>query len=255
MRGTLDSPGLELVKISRLDAVILNLHKGTSNFPGGIPMDVFGMLNPKCLPKTAGLARLHFTKEGEPKREGANILLPANDHSTLYLVEDGEQFIFRHRVNGYGNGRTWFGGTDEQPFLAQLNDRAWEAFKNFGYEGFIIALVPGPIIELKRRLGLPWQRQGDFFATPVPEELSTLEKLESLVLGRRVEARTLKNEPLNETRHRFSGYRLSFTALLGMERPTVYQGQLEAPDHQPLELKTPHLLLQASGLADPQRAD
>ena len=204
-----------------------------------------------------------------PERFGEDIFLPPVRNAEFHLLNDGLQFLYRippvESSRGYRyNGSLFFGGTDENPFLVELNPGLYDLFIRDGEDKFYDALKPELIERVERKWGISnTKRQGDIFASPLPISWEEIEKVIYLYFFEMPERREVKEESLFGTRHRITGLYVEDvqTHYRGQRRCGVFplysigEGIIEAPDHSPLELEGVHLLAQASGLADSRQAD
>lgn len=209
----------------------------------------------KDLPATAGIAKIRYMPVHVPMREGAVITLPNYCEDEFFPLQQGRQFLFRK------NGRCWFGGTDELPFLAEVRQEAFEDFKNDGEDGFYDSLRPDLIDEMESELDVETKRQGDIFALPLPlySWKGFRDPIFRLVCGGVQPAEDDKGKVIETTnifttRHilkdgRFHSFQRGQTPVM------IADGLLTAPDHEPLRLQGPHLLVQAQNLTDPRNAD
>lgn len=215
-------------------------------------MKLFELEKLQQLPIKAGVATIEYIgSKYKPHRKDETITLPADRLNELYLIEDGTTFLFCR----YGYNELWFGGTDERPFLVQLNNNLLISYATRGAEGLYDALRPQIIDDLEEKFEFPWRRQGDFFAVEmVGYQMEDLIRFHRLFQGEDPEITEYKEESLDGTRHLFTGMILS-DILLGGRTYDISVGRLEAPDHRPLELTSPSILVQARGLYNPQQAD
>lgn len=217
------------------------------------------------LPARAGLARLEWTdrRTNTPRRDGSTIILPLGADVEFFPLSKRRQFlahIWRGEQGHQGWGPTperaelYFGGTDEQPFLVQLQPEALQSLAQ-GEDGFFEALKPVDVRLIENAYGQPAVRQGDWFAVPLPLELSLKIMAGVLVATREPETLNLVpttngGTPLNRTRHNLNG------GWIGTRGRFLFgEGVLKAPDHEDKELSGPHALFQTAYLASPQQAD
>lgn len=203
-------------------------------------------------PTEAGLAKLRFSSmEGGgrslPLRERADIFLPDDPDLEFFPIKGGAQFLLSRRG---GRGGYWFGGTDENPFLVELQAKLFLSFVTCGEEGFYADLKPQVVTRLEQELRVSARRQGDIFAVPVPLSLETLRQASIILSREELQLESVESLHVFGTRHELTGlsYDLDVGSILG-------EGVLRAPDHSPLELKGVHLIAQAEGLLHPERAD
>jgi hypothetical protein len=71
------------------------------------------------LPKKADKALLEWDNATLiPIREKNRIAMPRNPTNIYYPLQNGRQFLMKTKIAG---GGVWFGGTDEEPFLVEMN--------------------------------------------------------------------------------------------------------------------------------------
>lgn len=214
------------------------------------------------MPDIAGEAKLKYKEVKAPSRDGKVITLPETCFD-VYLLPEADQFLCieqedektKHFKTDKRRG-IWFGGTDEQPFLVELesedmnNKSKWiEIWKN----NLVHEELKPEIIKLyEERFGKEKTlRQGDIFAYPLPtqdwEEIDLWEE----TLGRR---HRMKCDDcgldIYETRHRFTHGEI---ATWGTH--IVCKGTLKAPDHKDLILPKICVLAQTNHLKNPKKAD
>ncbi|MBI4175517.1 hypothetical protein HY523_02775 [Candidatus Berkelbacteria bacterium] len=218
------------------------------------------------LPKKAGKAILDWNSDKEgitPHRDKRHIILPRTQTVEFFWVVEAVQFLLitHHEQTTGGNyrwnQRCWFGGTDEEPFLVQLNEQVLPPFLESGWKGLYAALQPAYVGKADHA-NQPWIRQGDIFAVQLPMNweilLRTLLAQESTI-----SIQSVTDTSLGGTRHHIqNGLAIavpeSARKALGAAG-TIAEGELVAPDHRPHTLKGPHLLLQTRFLTDPKNAD
>ena len=205
-------------------------------------MHVFEMKN---LPRQADKAHLVWdSKISIPERNRDLIMLPNNPLANYYPLRKGKQFLME---NG---GGLWFGGTDEEPFLVQLQAKAIERFvSSYGsYEAFYEDLVPSNVRNMSTETGAPYKRQGDIFATRFCEGSYFEKRLSSLF-----------NVDMKRDEFQIFGTRhVGKGLVLSLERnpALLFRGVVEAPDHAPLCLNDGlYLLGQTRYIVNPQAAD
>lgn len=185
-------------------------------------------------------------------RQGNRLILGGDpDSGRFYQLLKGEQFVFTTQDRD-ARRRIFFGGMDESPFLAELELEVLEAMIQ-GEEAFFEALKPRIIRSWEQSIGIRAKRQGDFFAVPAAKKgrvswedffiRSLKEK------GRKAEVVYTEDTQLRGTRHTFVGM------MAVVSNCIVGDGIIHAPDHEPLDLRGPHLIEQASYLAKPKEAD
>src|SRR3989338_2608130 len=116
------------------------------------------------LPKKAGVAVLDW-KDGEPTRDGKTINLPAYEEVQFFPLLDGVQLLLQ--IPRGERVRAFFGGTDEQPFLVELEPSVIVSLRN-GEDGFFNAIKPNGAKVLEEAFDTKAVRQGDWFAVPLP---------------------------------------------------------------------------------------
>ena len=168
-------------------------------------------------------------------------------------------------IDHYSRTAVWFGGTDEEPFLVQLQPQVFEAFSKSASkqrgkqeEVFKESLKPTTIKALETAFGVRALRQGDIFACPLPFKIDALQGAAlALQMGDITINHDAEKASLFGTRHSITGTLGTFGTHRGNRDSStvVGVGILRAPDHQPLELKTPHILAQAEYLYEPTKAD
>lgn len=229
----------------------------------------------KRLPEKAGKARLHFIKFGPgktphepphefqefPKRDDKEILLAEDPNIEFFRLSHGQQFLLQ--IPAYlptSASRTWFGGTDENPFLVPLVNHAFNIFEQEGEEAFYEALKPEVITAVERRFNVVSQRQGDIWAAPVPYSWEKMKFIRFLCFGEAPEPREVLAEHLFGTRHVLTGL-ITRPRFAPIDLDTHYvwpnfgEGTIEAPDHTPLKLEGVHVLTQTKLLHNPEKAD
>ncbi len=220
----------------------------------------------KCgtkLPKNAGEAVLEWDhRVSEPRREGRTIFLPAHGPVEFYPLQDGRQFlvvVWDKTRNSYNSEPQWthtlhFGGTDEQPFLVQMEPAVLDELTG-GEEAFYQTLKPPTAISMEEAFGYPAKRQGDWFAVPLPPtgNISTLLHTIQTLTGRQglsISSTYENGTAIGSTRHR-----VHLGWLATVSQLVLAEGTLKAPDHNDLELAGPHILMQTAHLSKPQQAD
>lgn len=213
----------------------------------------------KQLPPKAGKAILDWNEKVLPQRNDRHIVLPhSHDVEFFWVVEAVQFLIVSHHNNGWSRSPScWFGGTDEEPFLVELQPEVLPTFLKDGWQGFYRALQP-PYVATADQKGQPWLRQGDIFAIQLP--LTWEQLLRKMLLEQpKVSIESAKDQAIYGTRHQIQrglaitgDYRLK--PIIG-EFGLIAEGELVAPDHKPHTLAGPHLLLQTQFLSHPQKAD
>lgn len=204
-------------------------------------------------PEQAGVARLEYSDVAHPLRENDVIRLPNLPEAELFSARnDWEQFLFHAR------GRLWFGGTDERPFLVELNESLLSTYFHHGAEAFFDALIPSRLLKLKELLPdhqSKLSRQGDIFFLSVSYASYNIANALQIVTGVRPELRNAKDLQVFGTRHILNGEGFQNIQLCGQNVALMVAGELTAPDHAPVQLKRMSVLGQTQGLADPVNAD
>jgi hypothetical protein len=213
------------------------------------------------LPDRAGIVTITFAPGRWPLRHRETITLPSNQNGEFYPLMGGEQFLF-HQQSAAGE-RTWFGGTDEAPFLTELQHKAFQEFLAGGEKKLYEALRPIIIRWAEQKWGLEKTlRQGDIFAYPLPAGYGLKRH------GMPLQPKWKKKHPriiertsaLFSTRHLLTGRMVVTPDQIrspGVRNELVMigAGLLEAPDHAPVELPGLHLLAQTRHLTSPKYAD
>ncbi|OHA08868.1 MAG: hypothetical protein A3B37_00775 [Candidatus Sungbacteria bacterium RIFCSPLOWO2_01_FULL_59_16] len=230
-------------------------------------MRLFEILE-KHLPQQAGKATIQWSTRTTPKREGTIITLPIEEDGEFIPLKGGEQFLYLWRSH-YGNqDHVLFGGTDENPFLAELDPGAKKAalaIPDHGEGVFYNYLKPESVKRLERLLGVTAPRQGDIFAVPVGWNWRMMRALAEHI-GLATEGNETKTGEMRVfgTRHVLSGQWLTTitfwkerwgTKVEREQRALLATGVIEAPDHSPLVLNGVHALVQVEVLARPEEAD
>ncbi len=224
-------------------------------------MRIIELVMSKSLPRRAGKAKLEYvdgqpaTKDG-PSRLKDVIRIPTFGNPELFPLEDSwSQFLLMENpLDGSRDRAVWFGGTDEEPFLVQMDPQVIHFFMKDGPEGFYRAIQPDAL-KLNEKLNQPVRRQGDIFAVRMPSDWPSIQVALLLVGARDTKLSEGKDIRVFGTRHMLSG------VCIGLERSGrssvgLAEGVLTAPDHAPLELKGgPHLFAQTQYLFNPQNAD
>ncbi len=214
-------------------------------------MYVFEM---KELPKSAGKAILEWDKGVKSfSRDKNRIVLPLNQRLSYFPLQEGNQFLAylpRDRQR-----EAWFGGTDEEPFLVEMNPEVAEHFVNdCGSEkAFYEYLVPESVAILSKETGVPYRRQGDIFAARFCGEPYFEARLKML-LGNRADMHNGQFRVLG-TRHEAKGLAITIEKDYPQSR-ILFKGTIEAPDHKPLALDDGlYLLDQTRHIVHPTKAD
>lgn len=221
------------------------------------------------LPQQAGKATIRWsTSEEGPRRKGSEIVLPLTETAEFLPLKKGVQFLYREEPGH----RFHFGGTDENPFLAELDGTVVEAVSAIGKKGedvFYDFLKPDRVKFLEEVTGEPAPRQGDIFAPRIGwgwKDIRAFASVTGLLLHgdeeKKGEVRVFG------TRHVLKGrclqaevYELKWgwdRTLAGIKKITqtlFATGVLEAPDHSPIQLEGIHVLHQVEVLYRPREAD
>lgn len=208
------------------------------------------------LPKKAGVAAINW--KGGPMREGNTIHLPNHDEVQFFPFLNGEQFLIQSR------DVVFFGGTDEQPFLVQLDPQVVTSLRG-GEQAFFDTIKPNGAKVLEKAFGTKTVRQGDWFAVPLPFSWEAAGGLVAMMQRDfKVEVPSTEKErkiQLRGTRHNLIALRYIAlpTEEYGRRNPLncalIGEGILKAPDHADRELKGPHAFFQTAHLVDPAKAD
>lgn len=218
-------------------------------------------VNPE-IPKNAGKAKIEWLAPDQsslPRRDKNIIYLPAYQKAQFHKLAWGVQFLFVFHERSYGQLLVYFGGTDEEPFLVQLDSEVLSYYERGGEKGFYAALKPRVIKDLEEAFEVESERQGDIFGVPIPmswELLGKSVKLYSALEGKGYdyEPEQVKDRAVFGTRHLFSGYELQIG--LGKIESLIFgEGLIKAPDHADLILTRVHVFGQTSFLINPQKAD
>lgn len=206
--------------------------------------------------KVGGVTLLYDRGVRAPVREEARIGLPDDPELEFYPLNQRRQFLVRRSSSNSPDRDThvWFGGTDERPFLVRLKTEAFMDFVHKGESGFFNGLIPKEAQKLVAEQPLTMRRQGDIFAVDLAVSWEEIVRAYRLIWGESLQVRS-HSTPVFETRHQASGDGTSKLSLYGQQLTFVTSGTLEAPDHRPLKLETPHALFQSEYLWDPPRAD
>lgn len=215
------------------------------------------------LPEKAGVARLSFTMSDawsrgtNPHREKNEINLPINPGTEFFPLMGNDQFVLKRSLGAHDGCEIWFGGTDEEPFLVRLKDEAFDALVGGGEEGFFDALKPRSVKSLEKDLNVTAKRQGDIFAVELPYPWEELERIQKVCLGRDLNHEKIGVGAIQlfETRHSIRNGICAPWVKIVDSLHMVASGVMNAPDHGPLELKMPHVIIQADNLFDPKKAD
>lgn len=169
------------------------------------------------------------------------------------LLEDYEQFVYtqpdleRNRFTA-----TWFGGTDEAPFLVRMDSWTYEAAQRGGRD-FYSYIIPTKMLTLCRKWGGEWKRQGDIFAYKLPFSWNDLKEIGNFNKTNGLQIHEVAEDSVFGTRHILCGQYCSM--MLAGGSMTIAEGTIVAPDHTDMGLKGPHALDQTAHLYDPPNAD
>jgi len=170
------------------------------------------------------------------------------------LKPDFEQFLLlRKPPSGryWNDGQAWFGGTDEAPFLVQMNPAVYRWAEQ--PDGFYGCLIPPIMLALTRKWGGNYRRQGDIFAFPLPFSWQHVKEVGDFTRANGMPFEEVNCEHVFGTRHILQG---SWgRVMVAGKVAIVAEGTITAPDHSPMELKGPHVLDQTAHLFDPKMAD
>lgn len=208
------------------------------------------------LPKKAGIAVLDWRRSYEPTRNGRTIQLPASEEVQFFPLLDGVQFLLQ--IPGR-DARAFFGGTDEQPFLVELEPSVIVSLRG-GEEGFFNAIKPNGAKVLEEAFDTKAVRQGDWFAVPLPLSWRAACGMAALVEH---DPRVIEpgNEKERKVQLRWTRHNLIAEHYINMRGDNrlgctlVGEGLLKAPDHEDRILKGPHAFFQTAHLVDPKQAD
>ncbi len=188
-----------------------------------------------------------------PFRTDNLIMLPALEDYKLIKLPGQQTFFTWNEYQGPG----YFGGTDESPFLShldwnQVNPIHW---KDEGPEGFLNILKPKVTTVLENRLSVRSERQGDWFAIPLPvrsiEEGVVLFSLADALGGKtksKFSTPSGNTHTLGGTRHELEGEVVQLRGLY------IGRGTLRAPDHADQHFDGIHLFEQARAFYDKETA-
>ncbi len=238
-------------------------------------------------PTEAGLAVLKYSKEEKlvaPRREANTIILPDEPNSDLFLLKNGDQFIFRKEPKYNEWEELWFGGTDENPFLVHLDPAPYKEYISKGENAFFLSIAPPEAIEMAKKFKTRVIRQGDIFCIPTGLDSKELEQV--LCTAKKIFTQHLLYDKgcipfevlsgtwsVFGTRHSLTGKiicyckweygKASFFGIEKREERNILArsnmvfglGKLEAPDHAVLDIESPSLFYQTRFLSDPQKAD
>ncbi len=212
-------------------------------------------------PKKAGKATLDFVGIDDSSsrllhREKDIIYIPAfSDLEMFPLAPDWNTFLAV--LGGWnaerGKQSLYFGGTDENPFLVQMNTQALHSFYTGGTEGFLNAIRPEGIKRLENSLQREARRQGDIFAIDSGYSWDELKHAADVLGNMQLKIEDSPAMELFRTRHVLRGQHAQLhTRNYDMQ---FVSGTVVAPDHADLELTVPYIIEQTALLYDPPKAD
>jgi len=144
------------------------------------------------LPKKAGIAVLRWSKNvNRPSLSGKTIKLPSYNDVQFFPLLKGKQFLLETDDGVY------FGGTDERPFLVELEDVVMNALHK-SEEAFFNAIKPRDAKALEKAFGVTAVRQGDWFAVPIPLPWNVISEMLGLAVLKSLLDLTLFNEFIDE---------------------------------------------------------
>lgn len=207
------------------------------------------------IPEKFGLAKTELHFQATPTRIDDVIRFPkTNTNMRVYSLLDGTQFL---ALIGAGlQPVTYFGGTDETPFLVRLDSTYGSTFLRSGEEGFYAGLVPSRIRQLERLFGPSTvTRQGDLWAYDLGMSWEALARHHCQVSNMHFATNT-NRMTLFATRHTLSGGRaVSHRVVLAagekplrLNKSSVGDGTLTAPDHESVTLRGPHAFARTPGI-------
>lgn len=185
-----------------------------------------------------------------PRREEQTIFLPKGPGVTLAPILKNTQFILRREREN----EVWFGGTDERPFLVQLDRRVWGWFESGGEQEIFNALKPSLITDEEQKINRATERQGDIFFLDYGFDWKHVNSLFSILRGKKLPKTNPGSHAVFGTRHVLEG-EMCRIETADKHIYTFGTGTLKAPDHADRELPTVHLLAQATCLFNPAKAD
>ncbi len=219
-----------------------------------------------ALPSKAGKTKIHFLDaDTHPTRNDEDISLPLSKNAQFYPIALGTQFLFTN-PRRYDENDVFFGGTDEEPFLVQLNSSILQVLKKEEFfkgneRALYNALKPKSIADREIALQKECGRQGDIFFIPSGFSFEELERMLTAFypdkygfdedgVGGYTEAKTGNAMSVFGTRHELHG-----TALILSGIGLFGEGFLKAPDHAERTLLDVHFMAQTAYLFNPQMAD
>ncbi len=206
----------------------------------------------KKLPKKADKAVLDWNKDVDfPSRDGKYIGMPNNPENLYFPLRNGKQFLIKCKDSR--SDRMWFGGTDEEPFLVEMNSELISRYINSqgSINQLYRSLVPEKILELSEETGIKYKRQGDIFAARFCGE-KYFEKNLAHILRSKIDEGTGN---VFGTRHVARGLSVSVYDDIN-PNAYLFRGIIKAPDHKPLKLNDAlYLLGQTKHIIHPADAD
>jgi hypothetical protein len=197
-----------------------------------------------------GKARVEFGVRGlvAPERTGDVLAFPFEFERRgieMHSLHGGEQFLV---IDGE---RTYFGGTDEQPFLVRLDRDHLIRFRHGGEKAFYKGLKPSRLSYYEAITKTTALRQGDIWALPLGDiSWDQLQADFRVAKRRRLKMSRYWGEMrVFQTRHDLVGTwtisrpYLRYNGKLVELRGRAVEGILKAPDHEDLVLNGPHLLV------------
>jgi hypothetical protein len=206
------------------------------------------------LPRLADKAKIEWVEETiRPRRDGKTIYLPKNRAGLYSPLREGKQFLVKLNDKYSPTNGVWFGGTDEEPFMVEIERTPFDEYWTSGSEqAFYQSLVPRGILEIAEENNIEYKRQGDIFAVKFCSE-----KYFDKNLARIVNCTVKEGETrILRTRHIGIGIGIILSGLNSTSSPLLFKGVIEAPDHAPLNLEDGfYLLEQTRYLVNPAQAD
>ena len=213
-------------------------------------------------PAKAGVAEIvfgHGMSRRGPLLFGSTIIFDAPFKSfTLFQLQGGEQFLAFDAPAGIGRTpRSFFGGTDEQPFLVELDRGHARTFVDHGEAAFYDGLKPQRIKELERTYGADGTtRQGDIWPYRLPLSWDEVVQDHLRARGNGFITHRGRSSVLG-TRHTIDGIVARHGVHLARLDESVGAGRLmtgtlTAPDHEPRQLDEPHVAYRTPGIVPTQ---
>ncbi len=212
-------------------------------------------------PTKAGKAILDFyptSKDGtNPVTREKNVIsIPDFVDLEMFQLESGwKQFLLvagGHNTS-VDNSEVFFGGTDENPFLVQMDPKVMREYFLGGPPRFYRAIRPRRIEALEEALCRSPRRQGDIFAIHTGYTWEGLRRAAAIVGEAKVNVTDRKAASLFQTRHLLTGQHVLLK--IGGAEMQFASGTVVAPDHADLALTKPYLIEQTEFLYDPPAAD